>query len=75
MLEEWGAPWVTNAGVLMGSQVVRKFGSPYQMCIMSGQRSSCNLDTKCDTWNSVHLNLGDLYTYLFHKIESLLCSQ
>ena len=59
----------------MGSQVIRKFGSPYQMCIMSGHRSRCSLDAKCDMWNSVYLNLGDLYTYLFHKIKSLLCSQ
>ena len=54
--------------------VVWKFERPYQMCIMSGQRSSCSLHTKCDTCNSVYFDLGDLYIYLFHKIEFLLCS-
>ena len=45
-LEELGAPRAIQGDILMGSQVVRKFGSPYQMCIMSGQRSSCSLYTK-----------------------------
>ena len=49
MLEEWGAPGAIKGGVLMGSQVIRTFGRPYQMNVMSGQRSSCSLDTKCDT--------------------------
>ena len=49
MLEEWGSPGVIKGGVLMGSQVIRKFGRPYQMDIMSGQGSSCSLDAKCDT--------------------------
>ena len=74
MLEERGAPGAIKGGVSMGSQVVRKFGRSYQMNLMSGQRSSCGLHTKCDSWNSVYLILGDLYTYLFHKIECLLCS-
>ena len=38
MLEEWGAPGVIKGGVLMGSQVIRKFWRSYQMNIMSGQR-------------------------------------
>ena len=62
----------------MGSQVISKFGRSYQMnlIIMSGERSSCSLDTKCDPWSSVNFDLGDLYiyTYLFYKIESFLCS-
>ena len=36
MLEELGAPGAIQGGVLMGSQVIRKFGRPYQMCLMSG---------------------------------------
>ena len=48
MLEEWDAPGVIKGGVLMGSQVIRKFWRPYQICIMSGQRSSCNQPTRCD---------------------------
>ena len=35
MLEEWGAPGVIKGGVLMDSQVIRKFWRPYQMNIMS----------------------------------------
>ena len=49
MLEEWGAPGFINGGVLMGSQVIRTFERPYQINVMFGQRSSCSLDTKCDT--------------------------
>ena len=33
MLEEWGAPAVIKVDVLMASQVIRKFGRPYQMYI------------------------------------------
>ena len=75
MLEELGAPGAIKGGVLMGLQVVKKFGRPYQMDIMSGQRSSCSPDTKCDTCNSVYSDLGDLYTYKFLKIEFCVCSQ
>ena len=52
MLEEWGTPGPIKGGVLMGSQVIRNFGSPYQMFIMSGQGSSCSLHKKCVTWNT-----------------------
>ena len=69
-----GCTWGHKGDVLMGSQVIRKFGSPYQMGVMSGQRSRCSLHTKCVTWNSVCFDLGDLYIYLFHRIESFLCS-
>ena len=53
--------------VSMGSKVIRKFGRSYQMCIMPGQRSSCCLDTKCETWNSVYFDLGDLYNIYYVK--------
>ena len=36
MLEEGGTPGAIKGAVLMGSQVVRKFGRSYQMNIMSG---------------------------------------
>ena len=74
MLEELGAPGTIKGGVLMGSQVVKKFRRPYQMNIMSGQRSSCSPDTKCDTCNSLYFDLGDFYTYKFLKIDLFVCS-
>ena len=74
VLEERGTPGVIKGGVLMGSQVIRKFWRPYQMDIMSGQRSGCSLDTKCDTGISVYYAFCDFIYNLFHKIKPLLCS-
>ena len=74
MLEEWDTPGAVKGGVLMGSQVVRKFWRPYQMSIMSGQRSSCGLHPKCDTEISVYYAFCDFIYNLFHRIKSLLCS-
>ena len=75
MLEEWGAPGAIKGDVLMGSQVVRKFGRSYQMDIMSGQWSTCSIPTKCGPWNAIYFDLMTfVYTYSFHKIECFLCS-
>ena len=74
VLEEWGTPGAIKGAMLMGSHVVRKFVRAYQMNIMSGQRSSCSLNTKCGTGISEYCDLYDFIYLLFHKIECLLCS-
>ena len=67
MLEEWNASGVIKGEVLIGSQFVMKLGRSYQMDIMSRQRSSCSLDTKCVTLNSVYFDLRKFI--LIHSIK------